>query len=77
MGRARSTHGEKRNAFRILVVKPNGKRQLGRHRCRWEDYIKMDHRDVGCGAVDWIHLAQGPVEASCEHGNEPSGSMKC
>jgi hypothetical protein len=36
--------GEKRNAYRILVGKPEGKRPLGRHRCRWEDNIRMDLR---------------------------------
>jgi hypothetical protein len=44
MGRACSTHGEKRNACRILVGKPEGKTPLGRPRCRWEDNIKMDLR---------------------------------
>jgi hypothetical protein len=61
--------GEKRNAFRILVVKPDGKRPLGRPRRRWVDYIKMDLKVV------WAGL-KGPVEGSCEHGNEPSGSKK-
>jgi hypothetical protein len=44
MGRARSTHGERRNAFMILVGTSEGKRPLGRHRRRWEDNIKMDPR---------------------------------
>jgi hypothetical protein len=44
MGRACSMHGEKRNACRILVVKPEGKRPLKRTRCRWEDNIKVDLR---------------------------------
>jgi hypothetical protein len=39
--------GEKRNAYRILVGKPEGKRPLGRPRCRWEDNIKMDVRETG------------------------------
>ena len=38
--------------------KPEGKRPLGRPRCRWEDNIKMDLQEVGCGGVDWIELAQ-------------------
>ena len=38
--------------------KPEGKRPLGRHRRRWEDNIKMDLQDVGCGVMDWIELAQ-------------------
>jgi hypothetical protein len=42
MGRACSTYGERRGAYRVLVRKPEGKRPLGRSRCRWEDNIKMD-----------------------------------
>jgi hypothetical protein len=42
MSRAYSSNGEKRNAYRILVGKPEGKRPLGRPRLRWEDNIKMD-----------------------------------
>jgi hypothetical protein len=49
---------EKRNAYRILVGKPEGKRPLGRSRRRWEDNIKMDLREIGWGGTDWIHLAQ-------------------
>jgi hypothetical protein len=49
--------GEKRNAYRILVVKSEEKRPIGRPRRRWEDSIKMDLREIGCG-VDWIDLAQ-------------------
>jgi hypothetical protein len=45
MGRARSTHGENRNAYRILVGKPEGRRPLGRPRRRWVDNIKMDLRE--------------------------------
>jgi hypothetical protein len=44
--------GEKRNAYRILVGKPEGKRPLGRCRHRWEDNIKMDLREVGRGNID-------------------------
>jgi hypothetical protein len=40
------------------VGKPEGKRQLGRPGCRWEDNIKMDLQEVGCGGMDWIKLAQ-------------------
>ena len=39
---------ESRNAYRVLVGKPEGKRPLGKARCRWEDNIKMDLREVGC-----------------------------
>jgi hypothetical protein len=58
MGRACSTNGEKRNAYRILVGKPEGKRPLGRPRRRWVDNIKMDLREIGWDGVDWIDLAQ-------------------
>jgi len=50
--------GEKRGVYRILVGKPEGKRPLGRPRRRWEDNIKMDLQEVGCGLMDWIELAQ-------------------
>jgi hypothetical protein len=50
--------GEKRDACRILVGKPEGKRPLGRPRRRWENSIKMDHREIGWGGMDWINLAQ-------------------
>jgi len=43
---------------RVLVGKPEGKRPLGRPRHRWEDNIKMDLQEVGCGGMDWIELAQ-------------------
>jgi hypothetical protein len=50
--------GETRNAYRILVGKPEGKTPLGRPRRRWVDSIKMDLRDVGCDGRDWIDLGQ-------------------
>jgi hypothetical protein len=50
--------GEVRGAYNILVGKPEGRRPLGRHRCRWEDIIKMDLREMEFGGVDWIHLAE-------------------
>jgi hypothetical protein len=50
--------GEKRGVYRVLVGKPEGKRPLGRHKCRWENNIKMNLQDVGCGDIDWIELAQ-------------------
>jgi hypothetical protein len=58
MGGACSTNKEKRNAYRILVGKPKGKRPLGRPRRRWEDNIGMYLRETGCGGMDWINLAQ-------------------
>jgi len=49
---------ERRGVYRVLVEKPEGKRPLGRPRRRWEDNIKMDLQEVGCGSMDWIELAQ-------------------
>jgi hypothetical protein len=50
--------GEKRNAYRILVGKAEGKRPLGRPRRRWVDNIKMDFREIGWDGIDWLNLAQ-------------------
>jgi hypothetical protein len=50
--------GEKRNAYRILVGMPEGKRPLGRPRRRCVDNIKMDLRETGRDGVDWIDMAQ-------------------
>jgi hypothetical protein len=50
--------GERRGLFQVLVRKPEGKRPLGRDRPRWEDNIKVDLKEVGCGGMDWITLAQ-------------------
>jgi hypothetical protein len=49
---------EKRNACRILVGKPEGKRPLGRPRTKWEKNIRMDLKEIGWGVIDWIDLAQ-------------------
>jgi hypothetical protein len=49
---------ENRNVYRILAGKPEGKRPLGRLRCRWADSIKMDLKEIGCDDMDWIDLAQ-------------------
>jgi hypothetical protein len=49
---------EKRNAYRILVGKPEGKRPLRRPRRRWVDNIEMDLREIGCDGMDWIDMAQ-------------------
>ena len=49
---------EGRGVHRVLVGKPEGKRPFGRLRHRWEDNIKMDIQEVGCGSMDWIELAQ-------------------
>jgi len=50
--------GERRGVYRVLVGKPEGKRRLERPRRRWEDNIKIDLQEVGCGGMDWIELAQ-------------------
>jgi hypothetical protein len=49
---------QKRGLYRVLVGKPEGKKPLGRPRCRWEDNIEIDLQEVGCGDMDWIDLAQ-------------------
>jgi hypothetical protein len=48
---------KRRRVYRVLVRKPEGEEPLGRPRRRWEDYIKMDLQEVGCGGMDWIELA--------------------
>jgi hypothetical protein len=67
---------EKRGAYRILVGRPEGRRPLGRSRCRWEDNIKMDLQDMGWD-MDWIELAEDRDRwrALFERGNEPPGSI--
>jgi hypothetical protein len=50
--------GEKRNLYRLLVEKPEGKRPLGRPRRRWIDNVKMDLLEIRVNVVDWIGLAQ-------------------
>ena len=69
--------GEKRGVYRVLNGKPEGKRPLRRPR-RWEDNIKMDLQEVGCGlwaGSSWLRI--GTVAGTCDCGNEPSGSIKC
>jgi hypothetical protein len=53
--------GEGRGIYRILVGRPKGRRPQGRPRCRWEDNIKADLREIGIDDVNWIWLAQGRV----------------
>jgi len=50
--------GVRRDVFRVLVRKPEGKRPLGRPRHRWEDTNKMNLQEVGLGFMDWIMLAE-------------------
>jgi hypothetical protein len=57
--------------------KPKGKRPLGRPRRKWVDNIKMNLGEIGSDGMDWIGLAQDRDQwGSCEHGDEPSGSLK-
>jgi hypothetical protein len=73
--------GEKRNAYRLLVGKPEGKRPLGKPRHRCVNNIRMDLGEVGWGDVDWIGLAKDRNRwralVNSEFGIEPSHSMKC
>ncbi|KAJ4427387.1 hypothetical protein ANN_25008 [Periplaneta americana] len=70
--------GKSRNAYRVLVGRPEGKRHLGRPKHRWEDNIKMDLREVGYVDRDWINLAQDRDQwrVYVREGNEPPGSLK-
>jgi len=66
---------ERRSVYRVFVEKPEGKRPLGRPRCRWKDYIKMDLQEVfGLGRAG---SGKGHVASTCECSNELSGSIKC
>jgi hypothetical protein len=58
MGGACSADGKKRDVYRVLMEKPEGKRPLGRHRRRWEDNVIMDIQEIGCGGMNWAGLAQ-------------------
>jgi hypothetical protein len=70
--------GETRNAYRILVEKPEGKRTLGRPKRRWVDNIKMDLREIEWYGMDWIEMAQDRDQwrALVNTVDEPSGSLK-
>jgi hypothetical protein len=52
------TYGERRGVYKFLVGKPEGEKPLWRPKHRWEDNVKMDLQEVGCGGMDWIDLAQ-------------------
>jgi hypothetical protein len=58
MSRGCNTNGDKTNAYRILVRKPERKRPLGRSRRRWVDNIKIDLREIGRSGINWIDLDQ-------------------
>jgi len=62
--------GKRRGVYRVLVGKPEGKRPLGRHRRRWDDNIKMDFQEVGCGVMDCIELAQDNEDSGETSGKE-------
>jgi hypothetical protein len=78
MGMECSTDGKNGNGYRMFVGKPEGKRPLVISRHRWVVNIKMDLRErMGWYGLDRSGSASALVESSCEHGNEPSGSIKC
>jgi hypothetical protein len=54
--------GAGRDVYRVLVGRPESKRPLGRPRCRWEDNIKMDLREIGIDGANWIQLTQDRVQ---------------
>jgi len=54
--------GEGRGVYRVLVGRPEGKRPLGRPRCRWEDNIKIDHREMGTDGANWTRLVQDRIQ---------------
>jgi len=62
VGRTCSTHGERRDIYRVLVGRPEGKIPLGRPRRRWEDNINLDLREIGIDGANWIQLAQDSVQ---------------
>jgi hypothetical protein len=66
---------EMRNACKILVGKLERKKLVGRSRHRWKANITMIVMEIGSEGVEWMHPA-GSLTGPCEHGNEPSGSMK-
>jgi hypothetical protein len=59
--------GEKSNAYRILVGKPEGKRPLGRPRRRWVDNIKMNLREIGWDDMQWVDVAQDRITNNLFH----------
>jgi hypothetical protein len=75
--------GEGRSVYRVLVGRPKGNRQPKRPRCRWDDNIKLDLREIGIDGVNWIQLAQDRVQwqafvnmvitGFCEHGDKLLG----
>jgi len=69
--------GERSGVYRVLVGKPEGQGRIGRPRLRWEDNIKMDLQEVGCGyGLDRAGSGQAQVASTCKCRNELSGSIK-
>jgi hypothetical protein len=64
-----------RGVYRVLVGRPEDKKPLGRPRYRWEDYNLMDLREIRI-ELDSSVSGYGPVAGFCEHGDEPSGSIR-
>jgi len=63
--------------YRVLVGRPEGKRPLGRHGCRWEDNFKLDLREIRIGSeLHSTGSGYGPLTGFCEHGDEPSSFIK-
>jgi hypothetical protein len=72
-----ATHVKIKNAYKILVEKPEEKRPFGRPKHTWKDNIKMDFKKQGVkNGLNSSGSKQGPVAGSCEHNNETSGSTK-
>ena len=71
--------GERRSVYSVLVWRPEGRIPPGRPRRKWENNIRMDIQEVGCGGygLDRAGSGQGQVTGTCEYGNETSGSVKC
>jgi hypothetical protein len=74
--------GDRRGAYRVLVRRLEGKRSLGRPRCRWEtniENIKIDLQEGRWGGFerDSFGPGEGQVAGTCESSSEPSGSIKC
>jgi hypothetical protein len=68
MSRTSSTHGGEEEYMQAIGGKARST-SLGKPKRKWEDNIKIDLREIGWGGTDWIHLAQGWGQGSCEHGN--------
>jgi hypothetical protein len=78
MHRACNMHLESRNSHRVLIGKPDRKTQVGRTRRMWEDNIRRNLRERRLVGMDRINLVQDSDQwQTCEHRDEPSGSIKC